>query len=158
MLDGLSTELRRRVPKLLPKEGWTLSVHDTGTVDPVFEELADSVLTESKAAQKATVYISERTTRESSTVQATFADMPPTSETSTTTTTTMNITLPLVIQQSTFPPQLCRPLSPHLHRHPLQILSRNLPSSSLTWHSYFKATCVLPHKPSIPMSLTTLFS
>jgi hypothetical protein len=94
LLDGLSTELWRRVLKFCTKKSWRLSANDTGAVDPVFEELKEFVLTEAKAAQtrKETVYTTERATRESGTAQTPLSDVLQTAGTSTTTTTTTSIT------------------------------------------------------------------
>jgi hypothetical protein len=68
LLDGLSVELRRKVLKFYAKKSWRLSAHDTGTNDPVFDELKEFILTEAQAAQKETVYSNERASRENSTI------------------------------------------------------------------------------------------
>ena len=64
LLDGLQPELRSHVLKFCTKKSWRLSSHDTGTQEPNFDELKEFVITEAKAAQKQTVYNSERAIRE----------------------------------------------------------------------------------------------
>ena len=64
LLDGLSPELRKKTLKFCTKKNWRLSAHDTGTVEPNFDELRQFVLTEAKAAQKEVVYAGERALRE----------------------------------------------------------------------------------------------
>jgi hypothetical protein len=58
-LDGLSPKLRERALEFCTKKEWRLSSHDTGTTEPVFDELKDFITTKAKAAQKKTVYDKE---------------------------------------------------------------------------------------------------
>jgi hypothetical protein len=58
-LDGLSEKLRERALEFCTKKGWRLSSHDTGTTEPVFDELKDFITTKAEAAQKKTVYDKE---------------------------------------------------------------------------------------------------
>jgi hypothetical protein len=67
LLDGLPVDLRRRVLKFCAKNDWRLSAHDTGTVEPDFNELKKFVITEANTTQKETVYVNERASREGST-------------------------------------------------------------------------------------------
>jgi hypothetical protein len=64
LLDGLPGELRKRVLKFCTKKAWKLSAQDTGTVEPVFEELKKFLVEEAQARQKETVYDKERKARE----------------------------------------------------------------------------------------------
>jgi len=64
LMDGLPDDLRRRVLKFCTKKSWRLSVQDTGTTDPVFEELREFLIEEAQTRQKETVYDKERRIRE----------------------------------------------------------------------------------------------
>ena len=64
LLDGLPEDLRKRVLKFCTKKGWKLSTQDTGTVEPVFEELRKFVVEEAQTRQKEAVYDKERRIRE----------------------------------------------------------------------------------------------
>ena len=43
------------------KKSWMLILHDTGTTEPVFDELKEFIKTKAEAAQKKTVYDKEYT-------------------------------------------------------------------------------------------------
>jgi hypothetical protein len=75
LLDGLSADLRRRVLKYCAKNDWRLSAHDTGTVDPNFDDLRKFIITEAQATQKETVYATERASREGSLTTTTTVAM-----------------------------------------------------------------------------------
>ena len=64
LLDGLPGDLRKRVLKFCTKKAWKLSAQDTGTVEPVFEELKKFLVEEAQARQKETVYDKERKARD----------------------------------------------------------------------------------------------
>ena len=64
LMDGLPEDLRKRVLKFCTKKSWRLSAQDTGTVEPVFEELRKFVVEEAQTRQKETVYDKERRIRE----------------------------------------------------------------------------------------------
>jgi hypothetical protein len=64
LLDGLPEDLRKRVLKFCTKKAWKLSTQDTGTVEPVFEELRKFVFEEAQTRQKEAVYDKERRIRE----------------------------------------------------------------------------------------------
>src|SRR5271170_2834844 len=64
LLDGLRGDLRKRVLKFCTKKAWKLSAQDTGTVEPVFEELKKFLVEEAQARQKETVYDKERKARD----------------------------------------------------------------------------------------------
>jgi hypothetical protein len=74
LLDSLSVELRRKVLKFYAKKSWRLNTHDTGTNDPVFDELKEFILTEAQATQKEIVYSNERASRENSASIVTHSD------------------------------------------------------------------------------------
>ena len=84
LLDGLQPALRTRVLKFCAKNSWRLSSNDTGTSEPNFAQLKDFILTEAKAAQKETVYNTERSIREGTELQS--------SSTTTVTTPTATVT------------------------------------------------------------------
>src|SRR5436190_13952427 len=58
-LDGLSEKLHEHTLEFCTKKGWRLSSHDTGTTEPVVDELKDFITTKAGAAQKKTVYDKE---------------------------------------------------------------------------------------------------
>jgi hypothetical protein len=58
-LKGLSEEYRERALRFCMKRNWRLSVNDTGTKAPVFEELKEFVWMEAQVARKRMVYESE---------------------------------------------------------------------------------------------------
>ena len=64
LLDGLPGDLRKRVLKFCTKKAWKLSAQDTGTVEPVFEELKKFLVEEAQARQKESVYDKERKVRD----------------------------------------------------------------------------------------------
>ena len=64
LMDGLPEDLRKRVLKFCTKNSWRLSAQDTGTKDPIFEELRAFVAEEAQTRQKETVYDKERKIRE----------------------------------------------------------------------------------------------
>ena len=63
-MDGLPEDLRKRVLKFCTKKAWRLSAQDTGTEEPIFEQLREFVVEEAQTRQKETVYDKERKIRE----------------------------------------------------------------------------------------------
>ena len=64
LMDGLPEDLRKRVLKFCTKKAWRLSAQDTGTEEPIFEQLREFVVEEAQTRQKETVYDKERKIRE----------------------------------------------------------------------------------------------
>ena len=60
LMDGLPEDLRKRVLKFCTKKAWRLSAQDTGTEEPIFEQLREFVVEEAQTRQKETVYDKER--------------------------------------------------------------------------------------------------
>jgi len=79
LMDGLPGDLCKRVLKFCTKKSWRLSAQDTGTVEPIFEELRKFVVEEAQTRQKETVYDKERKIREGGNSESTTSDPSPSS-------------------------------------------------------------------------------
>ena len=64
-LDRLYENLHDRALEFCTKKSWRLSSHDTGTKDPVFDELKDFIKMKAEVVQKKTVYDKEYSIRHS---------------------------------------------------------------------------------------------
>jgi len=75
-MDVSPEDLHKRVLKFCTKKSWRLSAQDTGTEDPVFEELRTFVVEEDQTGQKETVYHTERKIRQGGTSPASSDSLP----------------------------------------------------------------------------------